>query len=293
MSSRIIRDQCRRSRTLDALSDFAERSWWRVITLCDDYGCFEADFELLIADLYPLKARSMKSPQIAAVCREWQEVGLVRFYVSEEKIYGECVTWAKHQRVRESKRRCPDPTLSEEIDITTIETNDFPQVAASRGKSRQVAARAHVHVRAAAHAQQSESESESESERKRERKKTISEKSALPEKPGISVEVQLFEAVTKRRAYIQNYPRIVEVLKGKTYGDVFPYYEEWLARDYKAGNMNWLDWVKAGVIPPQYGRASPTEPTNATAIIQSMLSECEDTNGDREGNFGMPGPPHG
>ena len=135
MSSRIIRDQCRRSRTLDALSDFAERSWWRVITLCDDYGCFEADFELLIADLYPLKARSMKSPQIAAVCREWQEVGLVRFYVSEEKIYGECVTWAKHQRVRESKRRCPDPTLSEEIDITTIETNDFPQVAASRGKS--------------------------------------------------------------------------------------------------------------------------------------------------------------
>lgn len=43
MPNRIIRDKCRTSISLDKLSFGAECMFWRLTTVADDYGRFEAD----------------------------------------------------------------------------------------------------------------------------------------------------------------------------------------------------------------------------------------------------------
>ena len=55
MPNRIIRESCTTSPTLDALSDGAERMFWRLTTIADDYGRFDADPRVLLAKCFPLR----------------------------------------------------------------------------------------------------------------------------------------------------------------------------------------------------------------------------------------------
>ena len=54
MPDRIIKESSCTSDTLNGLSDFEERFWWRLVVNCDDYGRFDARPSVLKSRLFPL-----------------------------------------------------------------------------------------------------------------------------------------------------------------------------------------------------------------------------------------------
>jgi len=113
MPDRIIRERCRRSPTLQHLSDAAERAWWRLTVAADDYGRFEADPEILLAELMPRKPAGWTPAKMARVIDEWAagDDPVIHLYRVEgdERTYGHAITFHEHQRERTSKPKYPDP----------------------------------------------------------------------------------------------------------------------------------------------------------------------------------------
>jgi hypothetical protein len=112
MPSRIIRESCRTSPTLDQLTDGAERMFWRLTTVADDHGRFEADPRVLLANCFPLRVDRFKVGQVQAWFQEQVACGLVSPYTVGGKTYGVFVTWAKHQRIRAKDSKYPAPPLA-------------------------------------------------------------------------------------------------------------------------------------------------------------------------------------
>ena len=109
MPNRIIRDSCKTSKSLDQLSAEAERLWWRLITVADDFGRFEAEPVLLLSKCFPRKAQIYDLLDIAKWYAELEACELVRTYVSKGQLYGFFVTWGKYQTMRAKASKYPDP----------------------------------------------------------------------------------------------------------------------------------------------------------------------------------------
>jgi hypothetical protein len=75
MANRILRDTFLTSETLDSLSDGAERLYWRLISIADDFGRFEADARIILSRCYPLNVRHINSDDVATTLAELQEAG--------------------------------------------------------------------------------------------------------------------------------------------------------------------------------------------------------------------------
>ena len=133
MPDRIIRDRCRRSPTLQQLSDAAERAWWRLTTYADDYGRFEVDAEVLLAELFTRRPAGWTLAKIRKVVSEWAEAPdpLIHLYQvdGDPRVYGHSITFQDHQRERDSKPKYPDPPCG-----------NLPQAAAKCRDSLQSAA---------------------------------------------------------------------------------------------------------------------------------------------------------
>lgn len=132
MPDRIIRDQARRSPTLQALSDAAERAWWRLTITVDDQGRFEADPTLLLAELFKRRPIGWTAAKMSRVITEWAEglEPLIHLYQvsGTARVYGHAVKFLTHQRRRDSRPRHPDPPCG-----------GLPQFAAKCGESRHFA----------------------------------------------------------------------------------------------------------------------------------------------------------
>jgi len=115
MPSRIIRESCRTSPSLDQLSDGAERLWWRLITIADDHGRFDADPRVVEGNAFPLKIGRLKLSTIEKWLAELTtdspdgNLPLVILYEVSGRRYGFIPSWFKHQRRRESKPKFPAP----------------------------------------------------------------------------------------------------------------------------------------------------------------------------------------
>ena len=109
MPNRIIHEKATESQTLDALSDGAERMFWRLITKADDYGRFDADPRVVLAKCFPLRVGRMRSARVADWLEEMASAGLVDLYRVGDRSYGVLRTWSEHQRQRDSKPKYPDP----------------------------------------------------------------------------------------------------------------------------------------------------------------------------------------
>lgn len=129
---------------MKALSDAAERAWWRLTTACDDYGRFDADPEVLLADLFKRRPAGWTVRKMTAVLDEWEQA-LIHRYAAEEngvRVYGHVLTFAHHQRERDSKPKYPDPPCAvagaeaeacQESRAKSPANLDSPQLAANCG----------------------------------------------------------------------------------------------------------------------------------------------------------------
>jgi len=136
MPNRIIRDSCKTSPTLAALSDAAERLFWRLVTFADDAGRFHADARTVAGGCCPLLPHA-SATAVAAWLEELRAVGLVRFYSVEDRDYGLFITWEKYQRLRSTVSKYPDPPQI----VETKGRGHLRQSAAIRGYLPQPAAR--------------------------------------------------------------------------------------------------------------------------------------------------------
>ena len=113
MPNRIIKDSINESAGINSASPFAQDLYKRLITYADDYGRFNADSELMRARLYPREVESVTTGDIDDALIELAGADKIGFYVSRMRgvadPFGYFPNWSEHQRIRMSKKRCPDP----------------------------------------------------------------------------------------------------------------------------------------------------------------------------------------
>lgn len=117
MPNRIIKESICESRGLTSCSVFAEDLYKRLITYADDNGRFNADTEIMLARLYPRELAYVTQDDLIDALVELTGVGKIAFYTSQlfnsrapnTGVYGCFPNWSEHQRVRDSKKKCPDP----------------------------------------------------------------------------------------------------------------------------------------------------------------------------------------
>lgn len=109
MPNREIKESCRSSPTLNILSDFAERLFWRLTTVADDFGRFPADARYLKSECFPLRD-DMKTARVRSGFAELTTAGLVIEYQHGDRTYGQFKTWEKHQRRRALHSKYPAPS---------------------------------------------------------------------------------------------------------------------------------------------------------------------------------------
>jgi hypothetical protein len=105
---RIIKESCCISETLQKLTDFEERFWWRLTVNCDDYGRFDARPAVLKSRLFPL-ADSKTLKDMMKALKSLASVGLIEIYEVDGKSFLQVVKWEKHQRIRAKRSKFPSP----------------------------------------------------------------------------------------------------------------------------------------------------------------------------------------
>ena len=108
MPNRIIKQSAFESEKISALSDFEFRVWVGLITQADDAGRGDARPAILKGRIFPLRER-VTVKDIDAALRRLAAAGCVSLYTVGGKPYFEFPNWAKHQRVYNTKGRCPGP----------------------------------------------------------------------------------------------------------------------------------------------------------------------------------------
>lgn len=115
MPNRIIKESINESKGLSECGFFAQDIFKRLITYADDYGRFNADVQIIRARLFPRELDIVSESDIDDALIELSGVGKIAFYTSKARneIYGCFPNWGEHQRVRDSKAKCPEPDNTE------------------------------------------------------------------------------------------------------------------------------------------------------------------------------------
>lgn len=114
MSNRILKESICMSREIDALTDFQECLFYRLIVKADDFGICPADPVILAHLLYPRREHTDKE-QIREALGHFASLGLIRLYTAGDDTYLQLVSWSKHQRIRSCVRRNPAPEDGEPV----------------------------------------------------------------------------------------------------------------------------------------------------------------------------------
>ena len=113
MPNRVLKETINESRGLSDCSFFAQDLYKRLITYADDYGRFNADPQIMLARLYPRELDVVSIDELIDGLTDLAGVNKIAFYmgasIHEKKMYGCFPNWAEHQRIRDSKKKCPDP----------------------------------------------------------------------------------------------------------------------------------------------------------------------------------------
>ena len=111
MPNRLIKETINESRGLTSCTFFAQDLYKRLITYADDYGRFNADPQIMIARLYPRELAVVSVDDLMDALVELTGAGKIAFYTStaRKEVYGAFPKWGEHQRLRDSKKKMPDP----------------------------------------------------------------------------------------------------------------------------------------------------------------------------------------
>lgn len=108
MPNRILKESIKTSAQVDALSWFEEVVFYRLMVTADDYGCVDGRTILLRNELFPTKDTVTKKAVEDAITH-LTSVGLLCRYTVNGMPYLLFPTWEKHQRVRNKRRKYPEP----------------------------------------------------------------------------------------------------------------------------------------------------------------------------------------
>ena len=137
MPNRQIREGCRSSPTLDALSPEAERMFWRLITVADDFGLFDARPVVMLVDCFKLMAHKITPEQVLSWFNEMVQVGLVMAYVVDGKPYGCILKWGQRRRATWPKFPSPCPNDGHTPDnCPSLDRHLLPEVRGTRNEVR-------------------------------------------------------------------------------------------------------------------------------------------------------------
>ena len=115
MGNRLLKDSINESKGLADCSLFSDDLFKRLITYADDYGRFNADTTIMRARLYPREYEVVSEADIIDGLIELAGVGKIGFYTARAYghrgvgVYGAFPNWKDHQRIRETKAKCPEP----------------------------------------------------------------------------------------------------------------------------------------------------------------------------------------
>lgn len=115
MPNRILKDSINESQGLSECSAFSQDLFKRLITYADDYGRFNANTEIMRVRLYPLETEAVAISDVEDGLGELVLMGKVQFYQSKienravKRTFGFIPGWENHQRVRDSRKKFPDP----------------------------------------------------------------------------------------------------------------------------------------------------------------------------------------
>lgn len=110
MPNRFIKESCLTSHTLNKISDGAERLFWRLVVVADDFGRFHADPDVMLARCFPKKIRDIPSLTIMQWIDELRLSEAIALYKVKDTLYGFFLNWDDHQKRRAENSKFPAPT---------------------------------------------------------------------------------------------------------------------------------------------------------------------------------------
>ena len=114
----MIKESIWTSPKLNKLSDLAERHFYRILPLPDDFGCCELTALVVKGRCYPLKDE-VSEKDIESWHQELEANGMIIRWDLDGRQYGAFITFSIHQRIRSLHNRKtppPPPEIQERLD---------------------------------------------------------------------------------------------------------------------------------------------------------------------------------
>ena len=105
MPNRGLKESILTSDSLDRLSAEAERLFYRLLVVVDDYGWTYGDLRLLLAACFPLQASVFTCEQMRAWATELLEQKIIELYEYQGREYLRFIEWQKHNTPRAAKSK--------------------------------------------------------------------------------------------------------------------------------------------------------------------------------------------
>ena len=106
MPNRLIKESICASDTINGLSWYQEVFFYRLITVCDDYGRMDARPQILKGRMFPLK-EDLRSGEVQKALNALDAAGLIRLYQVRRKPFLQVLTWDQHQQIRAKVPKYP------------------------------------------------------------------------------------------------------------------------------------------------------------------------------------------
>lgn len=114
-------DACE-SHTLAQLAPEVERTWWRLLTHCDDYGRMRADPSLVASRTYPVM-RHIGADEVRTHLQQLAYVGLITLYHDGRRVYLHVTSWDEYQHPKNpGQPQHPAPSECEDLDPPSLTT---------------------------------------------------------------------------------------------------------------------------------------------------------------------------
>lgn len=108
MPNRILKESIKYSDQINQLTWFEEVVFYHLMVSADDCGCLDGRITLLKNELFPIKDNVTKKAVEDAI-KTLVNTGLLRSYNVSGKPYLFFPTWEKHQKVKNKRRKFPEP----------------------------------------------------------------------------------------------------------------------------------------------------------------------------------------